>query len=65
MTDAERAVLQIVKQIYRDTGAPVSTRSVSVRYFMSESNTWRYLRKLTQKGAVQRIGKCCGYVPVD
>lgn len=65
MTAELAAVLKIVKQIHRNTHAPVRTLTVAVQYGMCRQSMYDYLKRLTQLGELERIGVRKGYIPAD
>ena len=64
MTPQQKAILKIMHDIHRDTGRPVPTVAVAVRYGMCPSGTRVYLRQMTAAGIITRIGQRCGYLPL-
>lgn len=56
----EAEILQAISEAERNTGK-ATTRAVSMRVMLSETQTYRYLLRLEKGGKVRRIGTKGGW----
>lgn len=56
----EQQIFQAVRSGERHSGR-ASTKSVAVQVYLSDDQTYRYLRKMEQEGKIRRIGKKGGW----
>lgn len=63
MSQQQQTILATIAEIHRATYAPARTVALAQRIYLSQTQTWRYLRDLERAGVVRRVGKRGGWLP--